>query len=115
MDNSAIIEIEGMFGAHHRIDAARSAIGDSGSTQHFIRTLTRKGVRFVGEMREELFHPTQQDAAIQPLPIMGTGCTDDPSSGSQFLQDGRCESGDCNLRRGLPTRQNRHLAHLYQA
>ena len=35
-----------------RINAARSAIGDSGKDQRFIRTLPRKGVRFVGEVRE---------------------------------------------------------------
>ena len=36
-----------------RINAARSAIGDDGETQRFIRTLPRKGFRFVGEVREE--------------------------------------------------------------
>jgi DNA-binding winged helix-turn-helix (wHTH) protein len=35
-----------------RINAARCAIGDSGKYQRFIRTLPRKGVRFVGEVRE---------------------------------------------------------------
>jgi DNA-binding winged helix-turn-helix (wHTH) protein len=36
-----------------RINAARSAIGDSGIEQRLIKTLPRKGVRFVGEVREE--------------------------------------------------------------
>ena len=36
-----------------RINAARSAIGDDGESQRLIRTLPRKGVRFVGEVREE--------------------------------------------------------------
>ena len=36
-----------------RINAARSAIGDSGTEQRLIKTLPRKGVRFVGEVREE--------------------------------------------------------------
>ena len=36
-----------------RINAARSAIGDSGSEQRLIKTLPRKGVRFIGEVREE--------------------------------------------------------------
>lgn len=36
-----------------RITAARQAIGDSGEQQNFIRTLPRKGFRFVGEVREE--------------------------------------------------------------
>jgi TolB-like protein len=36
-----------------RINAARCAIGDSGAEQRLIKTLTRKGVRFVGDVREE--------------------------------------------------------------
>jgi TolB-like protein len=35
------------------INGARSAIGDSGETQRLIKTLPRKGVRFVGSLREE--------------------------------------------------------------
>jgi DNA-binding winged helix-turn-helix (wHTH) protein/tetratricopeptide (TPR) repeat protein len=37
-----------------RINAVRNAIGDSGSEQRLIKTLPRKGVRFVGEVREGL-------------------------------------------------------------
>jgi DNA-binding winged helix-turn-helix (wHTH) protein len=33
-----------------RINAARSAIGDSGAQQRLIKTFLRKGVRFVGEV-----------------------------------------------------------------
>jgi DNA-binding winged helix-turn-helix (wHTH) protein/tetratricopeptide (TPR) repeat protein len=36
-----------------RINAVRSAIGDNGADQRLIKTLPRKGVRFVGEVREE--------------------------------------------------------------
>jgi TolB-like protein/Flp pilus assembly protein TadD len=36
------------------INAARSAINDTGEEQRLIRTLPRKGMRFVGEVREEL-------------------------------------------------------------
>jgi hypothetical protein len=36
-----------------RINAARRAIGDSGEKQRLIKTLPLKGVRFVGEVREE--------------------------------------------------------------
>jgi pimeloyl-ACP methyl ester carboxylesterase/DNA-binding winged helix-turn-helix (wHTH) protein len=36
-----------------RINAARRAIGDSGEQQKFIRTLARRGVRFVGEVRDQ--------------------------------------------------------------
>src|SRR5205807_391852 len=36
-----------------RITAARHAVGDSGKQQQFIRTVPRRGIRFVGEVREE--------------------------------------------------------------
>src|SRR5277367_5220800 len=35
-----------------RINAVRKAIGDTGAEQRLIKTLPRKGVRFVGEVRE---------------------------------------------------------------
>src|SRR4030095_9865908 len=35
------------------INAARTAIGDSGEAQRLIKTLSRKGIRFVGIVREE--------------------------------------------------------------
>ncbi|MDA9402159.1 winged helix-turn-helix domain-containing tetratricopeptide repeat protein [Bradyrhizobium sp. CCBAU 45389] len=35
-----------------RLNAARGAIGDSGEQQRFIKTLPRKGFRFVGQVRE---------------------------------------------------------------
>src|SRR5215469_2848310 len=37
----------------NRINAARSAIGDSGERQELIKTLPRRGLRFVGAVREE--------------------------------------------------------------
>jgi TolB-like protein len=36
-----------------RINAARKAVGDSGENQTLIRTIQRKGLRFVGEIREQ--------------------------------------------------------------
>jgi TolB-like protein len=36
-----------------RINAARKAVGDSGENQKFIRTIARKGFRFVGALREQ--------------------------------------------------------------
>jgi TolB-like protein len=39
----------------NRINAARSAIGDSGERQRLIKTLPRKGLRFIGAVREEGF------------------------------------------------------------
>lgn len=45
-----------------RVNAARSAIGDDGESQRLIRTLRSKGIRFIGEVREE--HPESgQDIA----------------------------------------------------
>ena len=35
-----------------RINAVRRALGDDGATQRLVRTFTRKGVRFVGEVTE---------------------------------------------------------------
>jgi TolB-like protein len=37
----------------NRINAARSAIGDTGQRQRLIKTLPRRGLRFVGTVREE--------------------------------------------------------------
>lgn len=40
-----------------RINAARTAIGDSGEQQSLIRTVARKGLRFVGSLRDETVTP----------------------------------------------------------
>jgi DNA-binding winged helix-turn-helix (wHTH) protein len=37
-----------------RINAARCAVGDSGIRQRLIRTFSRKGIRFIGEVVEEM-------------------------------------------------------------
>jgi TolB-like protein len=49
----------------NRINAARSAIGDTGDQQRLIKTLPRKGIRFVGEIRED---ETSAVGAIHPEP-----------------------------------------------
>ena len=36
-----------------RLNAARNAIGDSGEEQRLLKTLARKGFRFVGQVQEE--------------------------------------------------------------
>jgi adenylate cyclase len=56
-----------------RINAARCAIGDSGAEQRLIKTLARKGLRFVGAVREEAKPETMtavgaRDAAQQAKP-----------------------------------------------
>lgn len=50
-----------------RINSARTAIGDSGEGQHLIKTLPRKGFRFVGGVRE----------------AQGPGCTADGQTPTQ--------------------------------
>jgi DNA-binding winged helix-turn-helix (wHTH) protein/pimeloyl-ACP methyl ester carboxylesterase len=43
-----------------RVSAARRAIGDNGTDQHLIRTVTRRGFRFVGEVGAATVSPLQQ-------------------------------------------------------
>lgn len=57
-----------------RINAARTAIGDDGEQQRLIRTLPRRGVRFVGEVTEDagivsapVTMPAALPAAAEPL------------------------------------------------
>lgn len=68
---------------HSRMNAARSVLGDSGKHQQFIRTLPRRGFRFVSQVTEE----TDQAAASRsengwaesvpehpgPVPELGSG------------------------------------------
>ncbi len=51
-----------------RINSARGAIGDTGGDQRLIRTIARKGVRFVGEVRET----ARPNNTAEPLPAMKT-------------------------------------------
>src|ERR1700730_1520821 len=48
-----------------RINAARTALGDSGEDQRLIRALRGKGIRFVGAVREE---QRPADGAAAPVP-----------------------------------------------
>jgi TolB-like protein len=54
------------------INAARSAINDTGDEQRLIRTLPRKGIRFVGAVRETRRPeaPVVADAIEQPRPVL---------------------------------------------
>ncbi|MCC8938144.1 winged helix-turn-helix domain-containing protein [Bradyrhizobium sp. Arg68] len=52
-----------------RVNAARSAIGDNGEEQRLIRTLPRKGLRFVGDVRED----TAPDRPIAESPRSSEG------------------------------------------
>ena len=55
-----------------RLNAARSAIGDSGEEQRLIKTLPRKGFRFVGQVREAREvagpNPAMRPRALLQLP-----------------------------------------------
>ena len=58
----------------NRVNAARSAIGDTGARQTLIKTLPRRGLRFVGAVREEECSPAEA-APDNPSP----GVIDKPS------------------------------------
>ena len=44
----------------NRINAARRAIGDSGEKQRLIRTVPRKGFRFIGAIKKEAMEPANE-------------------------------------------------------
>ncbi|WGR69300.1 MULTISPECIES: winged helix-turn-helix domain-containing protein [unclassified Bradyrhizobium] len=59
-----------------RLNAARTAIGDCGEAQRLIKTLPRKGFRFVGEVRESpkpdplaAVHDQQEARIVAALPL----------------------------------------------
>src|SRR6187200_532881 len=47
-----------------RINAARTAVGDSGKSQAVIRTIARKGFRFVGDVGSALALPNALSGAL---------------------------------------------------
>jgi TolB-like protein len=83
-----------------RLNSARAAIGDSGSEQRLIKTLQRKGIRFVGDVREvdgevgatapnaalmRTFSPDKPTIAVLPFQNL----SDDP--GQDHFADGLVE------------------------
>src|SRR5271156_4095880 len=89
-----------------RINAARKAVGDSGDEQKLIRTIARKGFRFVGDVRQstggEPAHAEPEDEGHEPprpaLPLPDrpaiavlpfTNMTDDPTQ--EYFSDGISE------------------------
>ncbi len=83
-----------------RLNAARSAVADSGEEQRLIKTLPRRGIRFVGVVREE--QTTSGIAAVGPgnSPTSAIALPDKPSiavlpfanmsdkSGQDYFADG---------------------------
>lgn len=59
-----------------RINAARKALGDDGATQRLIKTIPRKGFRFVGEVREEA---AAAPAPAGPVPALPRAAADRPA------------------------------------
>jgi len=49
-----------------RINAVRTALGDSGAKQHLIKTFPRKGVRFVGKVRDDRSSGGGSSIAVPP-------------------------------------------------
>jgi adenylate cyclase len=89
-----------------RINAVRRAVGDSGDSQRLIRTLPRRGFRFVGEVRS-LSSPSAAVAALAPalaLPdkpsvavLSFTNMTGDPDN--EYFGDGIAEDVITDLSR----------------
>jgi TolB-like protein len=63
-----------------RITTARQALGDSGDEQRLIRTLARKGIRFVGQVREN--QNVDGASSAKPAPLMGRDTMPAVSSGA---------------------------------
>jgi TolB-like protein len=61
-----------------RLNAARKAIGDTGAAQHLIRTVSRRGVRFVAEVWEQT-PPASTESARAPVDAAAVSMTDGPS------------------------------------
>jgi DNA-binding winged helix-turn-helix (wHTH) protein len=69
-----------------RINAARIAIGDSGKDQKLIRTIPRKGFRFVGSVTEQLHDIQPADAPPkESQPRSALPLPDRPAAYAQFV------------------------------
>jgi pimeloyl-ACP methyl ester carboxylesterase/DNA-binding winged helix-turn-helix (wHTH) protein len=73
-----------------RINAARRAVGDDGVNQRYIRTAPRRGIRFVGEVRQRETHP----AAKFDLPHFPKGAPGPPKELGLHEEITFCRSAD---------------------
>jgi len=87
-----------------RIKAARQAVGDSGEAQHVIRTVPRKGVRFVADVEQQSAPAPARTAALPALPdrpsiavLPFANMSDDP--GQDHFADGMVDDLITNLSR----------------
>ena len=87
-----------------RINAVRTAIGDSGDEQRLIKTLPRKGIRFVGTVREEGRPASETILTVaQPVPRLSivvlpfANFSGDPAQ--DYFADGITESLTTDLSR----------------
>lgn len=72
-----------------RINSARRALGDSGKSQHLIRTIPRKGVRFVGEVRDDAGQAPQPRETSAGIPAQSIGfCRTDDGVNIAFATAG---------------------------
>ncbi len=80
-----------------RVNAARKAVGDSGNQQVIIRTVPRKGFRFVAEVATEEMTETTPESAQKPIPSTRPSLTVLPFTSlsanpeHEFLADGLTE------------------------
>jgi TolB-like protein len=81
-----------------RLNAARNAVGDSGDEQRLIKTLQRKGFRFVGAVREIHEEAATVVADTTPIPAL---LTDKPSIAVLPFQNMSDEPGQDYFTDGL--------------
>jgi len=76
-----------------RINAARAAVDDNGKEQRLIRTLHRKGFRFIGAVQEEQRQPDRAAAAVAgPVPdLPAHGAERQPTAERRQLTVASCE------------------------
>jgi TolB-like protein len=76
-----------------RLNAARAAVGDNGKDQRLIRTLRHKGLRFVGQVRED---QPSGGAGVVPAPVMPAARLELPERPSIVVLPFANLSGDAN-------------------